>query len=86
MEPEKVSSVNDGESKQNLFGCSEYTISVICLILSTLFGAINGITSALAEAEGLSSNALTLYTYMAALIGGLIIDAYQYRVGYKDAT
>ena len=83
---------NDGKSAaipsistyKNLFNISDKTIGCIMLLLAAFLASIDAIFLDVAEDDGVSANAMTLYSCICTFIGSVGVDIYFWYVGYGD--
>ena len=76
-----------GDADSKLFGLSNHVWGVIFLLLGSLFNAVDSIMFAVANENGFSSNALTLYGSFCSLVGAIILDLlYYYKIGYNKGA
>ena len=66
------------------FGMSDQTVGIIMLVVAAMIGSVDSIMIEIAEDDGVSSNAITLYASICTLIGTILIDTYFWYVGYPD--
>ena len=81
----KVSSNTFTKAKKNIFGLTDYTLGCILLVVAAFIGSIDSIFIDVAEDDGITANALTLYASICTFIGSTAVDAFMsYTGAYGD--
>ena len=87
---ETMSTMQDATTKaswttsRNIFNISDKTLGCTILLVAAFLGSIDAIMLDVAEDDGVSANAMTLYASICTLTGAVVVDAYFWYVGYGD--